>query len=1098
MTVRRKSASTNPVAHRTDKRPRAEKRRRLGEGPRNLVAGDQSRQVAQQDPQAEVENSERRFRATFDLVPVGITHIDPEGRILLVNPQMEKILGYPSSELIGHRMGEFVWPEDQEVRRELLARRAELHAGKIPSFTKEMRYRRKNGSPVWVGLTIAIQRDSDGRPLYDISAAEDITARKRDEQLLALEHEVNRSIAQAESESAAVQAAIRAICEKENWESGRYWRVDESAGVLRFGEAWCVPGSTFDEFVEQWSVVVYRPGEGLAGKAWQSGEPQWAADITQDERLGQKLLALRSGMRGVFAFPVISEGKSIGVLVFNSREVRERQDELVQAIRVIGGQMGQFLKRKQAEGKIRDQANRQRLIAEFGQQVLASTDLADVLNRAVDLVSRTLNSDYCNLLELDHDGKNLMFRAAVGWPEEWIGRRTVPVRTGTRADLVLSRREPLIVEDYDRDTDASSPFLREFGVRSGIVAPLYGTTGTFGILSAHALQPRRFTEDEVNFLRNVAYIVAVAIERSKSEERLAYLAQFDSLTGLPNRHLFHDRLTQTMVQAKRSGRPMGMLFIDLDRFKLVNDTLGHGTGDRLLKEAATRLTQCVRSGDTVGRFGGDEFGAILADLGAVGDAGLVAQKIIEALERPFSLEGSETYVTASIGITLFPDDGEDAGALIMNSDTAMYRAKEQGRNNYQYFTREMNERALARVQMEAALRRAIERREFRLHYQPKVDLRSGEICGAEALLRWQHPERGIITPEEFIPVLEETGLILPVGEWVMREACGQTMAWKRAGLATLPVAVNLSARQFQQKDLESAVRDIFTETGVDPSLIDFELTESLLMKNPEAAARTLRGLKRAGVKISVDDFGTGYSSLAYLKRFPIDTLKIDRAFIRDVTTDPEDAAITLAIIGLAHGLKLKVVAECVETESQLNFLSTHACDEMQGYYFAEPAAAAEIEVMLREGRRLRRSAGGIPARPPVLLLDDSEQDLLLLEEILRTDGFPVLKTTDPRRAFEVLASQPVGIAISDQGMPGMSGVEFLGHVRKLYPDIVRILATGTHNPDAIADAVNEAGIQKFLSKDWDGQRLRAEVREMYRKHFLSEDTKPPLPGARSI
>jgi diguanylate cyclase (GGDEF)-like protein len=630
------------------------------------------------------------------------------------------------------------------------------------------------------------------------------------------------------------------------------------------------------------------------------------------------------------------------------------------------------------------------------------------------------------------------------------------------------------------------------------VAPLFGTTGTFGILSAHALQPRRFSEDEVSFLRNVAYIVAVAIERSKSEERLAYLAQFDALTGLPNRHLFHDRLTQTMVQAKRSGRPMAMLFIDLDRFKLVNDTLGHGTGDRLLKEAATRLTQCVRSGDTVGRFGGDEFGAILADLGAAGDAGLVAQKIIEALERPFSLEGNETYVTASIGITLFPDDGEEAGALIMNSDTAMYRAKEQGRNNYQYFTREMNERALARVQMEAALRRAIERREFRLFYQPKVDLRNGEICGAEALLRWQHPDRGMIAPEEFIPILEDTGLIVPVGEWVMREACSQTMAWKRSGLSALPVAVNLSARQFQQKDLESRVRYVLTDSGVDPSLIEFELTESLLMKDPEAAARSLRGLKRAGARISVDDFGTGYSSLAYLKRFPIDALKIDGAFIRDLTTDPGDAAITLAIIGLAHGLKLKVVAECVETESQLNFLSTHACDEMQGYYFSEPAPAAEIEAMAREGRRLRRSAGEIPARPPVLLLDDSEQDLLLLEEILRADGFPVLKTTDTRRAFEVLAGQPVGIAISDQGMPGMSGVEFLGHVRKLYPDVVRILATGTHDPRAIADAVNEAGIQKFLSKDWDGERLRAEVREIYRKHFLSEDTKPPVTGARSV
>jgi len=620
------------------------------------------------------------------------------------------------------------------------------------------------------------------------------------------------------------------------------------------------------------------------------------------------------------------------------------------------GAMADITERKQTEEKILDQALRQRLIAEFGQQVLASTDLADVLNRAVELVSKTLKADYCNLLEIGHDGKHLLFKAAVGWPAEWIGRRTVPLRPGTRAELVLSRREPLIIEDYDQEADdSSSPFLVEFGVRSGIVAPLFGTQGTFGMLSAHALQPRRFRGDDLSFLQSVANILAVAIERKSAEERLAYLAQFDVLTGLPNRHLFHDRLTQAIVQARRSERPMGVLFIDLDRFKLVNDTLGHSAGDKLLKEAAARLAQCVRSGDTVGRFGGDEFGAILSDLAKPGDASIVAQKVIDALARPFHLEEHETYVSGSVGIALFPADGGEADALIGNADVAMYRAKEQGRNTYQYFTSEMNERAVQRMQLEAALRRAMERNEFQLHYQPKVDLESGAICGLEALLRWRHPDRGTVLPAEFIPVLEDSGLIVPVGEWVIREVCRQLNAWKEAGLAALPVAINLSARQFQQKDLEGTVRRILRDAGIEPSLIQFELTESLLMRDTEAAARTLRGLKESGVKLSVDDFGTGYSSLAYLKRFPIDTLKIDRAFIRDVTTNPEDAAITLAIIGLAHSLKLKVVAEGVETEDQLDFLSSHACDEMQGYYFAKPAAPAEMGAMLREGRRLKRS-----------------------------------------------------------------------------------------------------------------------------------------------
>jgi EAL domain-containing protein (putative c-di-GMP-specific phosphodiesterase class I) len=319
---------------------------------------------------------------------------------------------------------------------------------------------------------------------------------------------------------------------------------------------------------------------------------------------------------------------------------------------------------------------------------------------------------------------------------------------------------------------------------------------------------------------------------------------------------------------------------------------------------------------------------------------------------PLRLDGQEVYVTASVGITLFPVDGEEAALLIRNADTAMYRAKEQGRNAYQYFTREMNERSRVRVETEVALRHAIERGEFFLHYQPKVSLVNGDICGFEALIRWRHPERGTVSPLEFIGVLEDSGLIVPVGEWVMGEVCRQILAWTKSGCVVPPVALNLSARQFQQKDLETVVRRVLDESGVDPSLIQFELTESLLMKEPEAAARTLALLKELGVMISVDDFGTGYSSLAYLKRFPIDALKIDHAFVRDITTNREDAAITLAIISLAHSLKLKVVAEGVETEEQLRFLSEHACDEMQGYYFSKPVAPSECETMLRETRRL--------------------------------------------------------------------------------------------------------------------------------------------------
>ncbi len=900
------------------------------------------------------------------------------------------------------------------------------------------------------------------------------------EQLLRLEHTVARYVTEADSVSAALKAVIRAVCEALDWECGRFFRVEDDAGVLRFAESWSRPGPQFDLYIARSREITYAPGVGLAGMVWQSGEPVWVADITRDARVSQKAIAIEAGVRGAFVFPVNSEGEMIGVLAFNSREIRVPDEHLLQTIRVIGSQIGQFVQRKQAEEALRksnerfdmavratndvirdwdlvtdelwwnenftkvfgwprekldrgvkswyegihpddqgrviagihlligtggenwsdeyrfrrhdgsfanvldrgyvirdgqgqamrmigamadissrkqaeerihNQALQQRLIAEFGQQAFASTDLEDVLSRAVELVSVTLKADYCNVLELEPDGKQLVIKAASGWPGEFKGRRTVPVRPGSRVELVLSRREPLVIEDLGADPRFLDSPLLKVGVRSGIQVPILGSAGPFGILSAHAREARRFTSEDVSFLQSVANTLAVAIERKSAEERLAYLARFDALTGLPNRYLFHDRLLQTMAQARRSGQPMAVLFIDLDRFKLVNDTQGHRAGDRLLKEAAARLSQCVRSGDTVGRFGGDEFGAIVSDLSKPGDAGVVAQKVLDAIAHPFRLDEHETFVSASVGITLFPADGDEPEALVTNADTAMYRAKEQGRNTYQYFTREMNERALARVQMEAALRRAIERKELLLHYQPKVELGSRLISGFEALLRWQRPEKGLVLPGEFVSVLEDSGLIVPVGDWVMREVCAQIRAWQGAGLAVKPVTVNLSARQFQQKDFEAVVQRILGEARVDPSLVQFELTESLLMSDPEGAARTLRGLREAGARISVDDFGTGYSSLAYLKRFPIDALKIDHSFIRDITTDPEDAMITLAIIALAHSLKLKVVAEGVETREQLELLAANGCDEVQGYHFSAPTTAEECTKMLRENRR---------------------------------------------------------------------------------------------------------------------------------------------------
>ncbi|MDH3318120.1 MAG: EAL domain-containing protein [Betaproteobacteria bacterium] len=435
--------------------------------------------------------------------------------------------------------------------------------------------------------------------------------------------------------------------------------------------------------------------------------------------------------------------------------------------------------------------------------------------------------------------------------------------------------------------------------------------------------------------------VSDVTERKLSEQRLAQLAQFDTLTGLPNRLLLHDRLAQSLTQARRHDRRVGVLFVDLDRFKLVNDTLGHYAGDLLIAKVARRLTRCVRPGDTVGRISGDEFAVVLADLAHADDAAMVAQKVLETLAEPYHLAGSEAFATASIGIATFPGDGDDAEDLLRNADMAMYRAKESTRNTFCFFTAEMNLRSAERMQLNNDLRHAIERSEFVLHYQPKVELASGALTGFEALLRWNHPTRGLVPPGQFVAALEESGLIAPVGEWVLKEACAQIGRWQRAGLVPVPVAVNLSAKQFRRHDLDKLVSGALAAAGVAPALLELEITESCLMEDPDQAVRLLNRLRDAGVRISVDDFGTGHSSLSYLTRLPLTALKIDRSFVRDAATNAQAASIVRAVIDMAHNLRFTVVAEGVETERQVAFLRRHACDQAQGYHYGRPCSAEQ-------------------------------------------------------------------------------------------------------------------------------------------------------------
>jgi diguanylate cyclase (GGDEF)-like protein/PAS domain S-box-containing protein len=444
-------------------------------------------------------------------------------------------------------------------------------------------------------------------------------------------------------------------------------------------------------------------------------------------------------------------------------------------------------------------------------------------------------------------------------------------------------------------------------------------------------------------------IVRDITERKHAAERLDYLAHYDALTGLPNRALLNDRLRQTTIAAGRHERVVTVMFLDLDRFKTINDTLGHDVGDLVLRTVADRLAACVREGDTVARLGGDEYAIILADMAQSRDAMGIAQKILDRVREPISLAGHELVISASIGITLYPADDARIEHLLKNADTAMYRAKEQGRNTYQFYTADMNAEAVLRLTLETDLRRALEHGEFLLHYQPQIDLKSGALIGMEALIRWRHPGERLVPPATFIPLAEDTGLIVPIGQWVMRTACAQNKAWQDAGLPALRVSVNVSARQFRQKSFPETVAAILRETGLGPAYLELEVTESLMMDHVEAAIMTLKEFHGMGIKLSIDDFGTGYSSLSYLRRFPIDSIKIDRSFIGSLATDSDQTAIVVAMISLAHTLRLRVVAEGVETAGQAAFLCEHGCDEGQGYLFSKPLAAELLVSLLRTG-----------------------------------------------------------------------------------------------------------------------------------------------------
>lgn len=575
-------------------------------------------------------------------------------------------------------------------------------------------------------------------------------------------------------------------------------------------------------------------------------------------------------------------------------------------------------------------------------------------------------------------------------------------------------------------------------------------------------------------------------QRKKAEERIHWLAHFDALTTLPNRTLLRDRTEHAIKLARRNNSKVAFLYFDLDHFKNINDTLGHSVGDKLLSEVASRVLARLREEDTASRQGGDEFLVMLPNTDASGAAN-VAQDLLNTINRAYHIENFDLTITASIGITIYPDDGDHFEILSKSADIAMYKAKQLGRNNYCFYTAELESMTARTLKLESDMQYALKDEQFEIYYQPQVSLVDGSIVGVEALLRWHHPEFGMVSPADFIPIAENSGQILQIGEWVTHSAMQQLRQWINSGIAPIKVAINLSVRQLRQPDLIEKLGDMLKASDLDPQLVELEITESMLMDSQEEVIKTLHQISELGFQIAIDDFGTGYSSLSYLKRMPVDYLKIDQSFIKDMLENPDDAIIARTIITLGHSLGLNIIAEGVETGKQLDFLRAHHCDEIQGYLFSKPLPVNEISQLLRKSEHMSQLVDTHynPEANTLLIVDDEENILRALKRTLRPEGYHIVTAKSGQEGLDLLAIHEVCLIISDQRMPDMSGVEFLNKAKELYPDTIRMVLSGYTDLKSITDAINRGDIYKFLTKPWDDELLRANIREAFQRFNIT-------------
>jgi diguanylate cyclase (GGDEF)-like protein/PAS domain S-box-containing protein len=929
--------------------------------------------------------SKVEFEAMFNSIPDAVMFADTERRIVMNNPAAQAMFGYRDEELIG-QSAELLYAEKQDFKDQ---GRRRYHTGPdAENAPYEARYRRKDGTVFWTETVGTQVKDANGTTIGFIGMFRDITERKRSETKL---RDSESSLAKAQSvahlgswdlnldtgkavwseemyrilgyEPYAVEAEPKNLLarihpEDKDYAMQEFERPFQEKNQKYQAEFRIIQPNKRVRIVAERGRLIY---DGLGKAQRYIGT---TLDITERKEAEEKIRA--------------SE-KELGAILNSLQDVYYRVDLEGSLIRLspsvqklLGYTPKQLLGKKLADLYV-DPQGREKFLRELAKQGGAVENYQSQLQHKdgspvwVSTNAHYIRDKQGNPIGLEGTTRDIGQLKAAEDLSSRFGRILdnssneiyifdtetlyfTQVNRGARQNLGYSMREMEQLTPVDLKPDHTRESFSELvqplcrGEKKQIV---FQTRHQRKDGSLYPVEVRLQLSQEETPPVYVAIIQDIS-ERMQNEKQLQYLAHHDALTSLPNRILFADRLDQSLARARWHERAVALLFLDLDRFKVINDTLGHDVGDRALKALSERLNACVREGDTVARLGGDEFAIVLEDIASADDVAPTARKILDDLSQPFQLDKHEFILTTSIGISLFPIDGENTQTLLKHADIAMYRAKDEGRNTYQFYSADMSVKAFERLNLETSLRHALEREEFELYYQPQQCLADERVFGVEALLRWQHPDLGVISPMEFIPMLEETGLIIPVGEWVLHTACLQARAWNDSGFKSLRMSVNLSGRQINNSNFIATVEQVLKDSKLDPTLLELEMTESILIHNKRAAIKILETINEMGVRLAIDDFGTGYSSLSYLKRFPIDTLKIDRSFIRDLAQDPDDATLVEAIIAMGRTLDLNVIAEGVETEQQVKFLQKHNCDNIQGYLLSRPLPAQELTTLLHE------------------------------------------------------------------------------------------------------------------------------------------------------